>query len=228
MFTLIKHQGGYHHDMHTIIDHILPKELCLELSDRVRKLIKENKVQLVSHSKQGTIDELDGGGDYLHHIFKGKDIREFFPELVGAYHSLVSLLSCVTCSETIISPYLDSDMNIKAYPKGGGTIGWHYDTNAITVLIYLTSNTEAPLKLKISRSHPSKKDSWTECEMVYASAGSMLLMKGREVWHISEPTDTEEKFVVVFNYYVEGDTWRPKKFDSMVYDGEKVNNNEGG
>jgi len=162
------------------------------------------------------------GGDYLHHIFKGNDIREHFPELVGAYHALLPLVSIVTCSKTLISPYPESDINIKAYPKGGGTIGGHYDTNAITVLIYLTTNSEAPLELEIPKSHPSKDIDWIENENIYASSGSMLLMKGREVWHRSKPTEKEEKFVVIFNYYVEGDTWRPDKFDAFVYNGSKV------
>ncbi|WP_285799872.1 ESPR-type extended signal peptide-containing protein, partial [Escherichia coli] len=43
-----------------------------------------------------------------------------------------SLISIITCTDTITSPYELSDVNIKAYPPNGGTLGLHYDTNGIT------------------------------------------------------------------------------------------------
>jgi len=76
--------------------------------------------------------------------------------------------------------------------------------------------------MNIERNHPSYNKHKIEVRQVYAESGSLLIMKGREVWHTSEPTINEEKRVVVFNYYENGDTWRPKKFDDFVYDGIKV------
>jgi len=63
----------------------------------------------------------------------------------------------ISCTDAVISPYVQSDINSKAYPPGGGTVGLHYDTNGITVLLFLTTNKEGPLRLNIPRSHPSKK-----------------------------------------------------------------------
>lgn len=222
MFELMKHQHEYQYGMRTVISNLLPVDLCLALQHRVKELSANGSVSLVNHSGKGTLSELDGGGEYLHHIFKGGDIRQYFPELVGAYHALLPIVSAVTCTKTLLSPYPESDINIKAYPAGGGTIGGHFDTNAITVLVYLTTNTEAPLEIEISRAHPSRPEGWVEYESIYAQAGSMLLMKGRDVWHCSKPTDKEEKTVAIFNYYVEGDTWRPEQFDAFVYEGSEV------
>lgn len=109
-------------------------------------------------------------------------------------------------------------MNIKVYPPGGGTLGEHYDTNGVTVLLFLTTKREAPLRMQIPRAHPSK-GTWTERRSIHATAGSLLIMKGREVLHDCEPTVNERKMTVVLNYYVRGDTWRHDSFDRFVYDG---------
>lgn len=140
------------------------------------------------------------------------------PELNAVYHSILPLVSLITLKEAIISPYEQSDINIKAYPAGGGTLGEHYDTNGITVLLFLTTNKEAPLRMKIPRSHPAKGE-WIEHKNIYAQQGSLLVMQGREILHDCEPTVTEQKLTVVLNYYEQGDTWRPKQFDDFVYRG---------
>jgi hypothetical protein len=124
----------------------------------------------------------------------------------------------VTNTDTIVSPYEQSEINIKAYPPGGGTLGEHYDTNGITVLLFLTTNKEAPLRMQIPRFHPNK-GKWIENKSIYANQGSLLVMKGREILHDCEPTVYEQKLTVVLNYYEEGDTWRPEQFDNSVYNG---------
>lgn len=219
MFYIDKFRSDYHHDFVTVIPNVLPKELCDNLRKRINDAIADNKVTLVDHQGKGTDAVSDGGGRYLHHIFKGEDIREYLPELKAVYHALLPLISMVTCTEVVVSPYPRSEINIKVYPPGGGTLGEHYDTNGITVLLFLTTNKEAPLRMQIPRSHPSKKNGWIEKKNIYAEEGSILVMRGREVLHDCEPTVTEQKITVVLNFYKRGDTWRPAQFDSFVYDG---------
>jgi len=97
MFNLHEHQCEYHNDMFTIIPNFIPKKLCAKLNVRTSKIILNGDVPLVSHKENGTIKELDGGGIYSHHIFRGSDIRENFPELTGIYHALTNLISSITC-----------------------------------------------------------------------------------------------------------------------------------
>ena len=220
MFSLEYHQHQYHNKLFTLIENVLPSELCQTLVKRCDNQIHNNQVQLVKHEGLGTLKELDGSGKYYHHIFLGEDIRSEFPELVAAYHSLLPLIASITCTKAILSPYPDSDINIKAYPKGGGTIGWHFDTNAITVLIYLTDNKEAPLILEPPNRNPAINDLQKDSIKIYAKKGMLVLMQGRHVWHKSDATISEEKKVAVLNYYVEGDTWRPGYFDNFVYNGK--------
>lgn len=219
MLDLDRHRREYTYDLVTVLNGILPNVVCNTLVARIDSIISEKRIQLVDHFGKGTIRELDAGGRYLHHIFKGPDIRLHLPELEAAYHTLVPLVSAVTMQDVIVSPYPDSDINIKAYPSGGGTIGRHLDTNGITALLYLTTNSEGALMLDLERNHPSRDVPDMETRSIYATGGSLLLMQGRKVWHHCEPLVSERKIVAVFNYYVNGDVWRPGHFDSLVYDG---------
>lgn len=221
MFDINFHRHNYFYNMGTIIEDLIPEKICDKLQKRINTIIANNGVTLVKHKGLGTDAVSDLGGEYYHHIFKGGDIRENFPEIEAIYHAILPIVSMVTCTDTVISPYPDSDMNIKAYPIGGGTLGLHYDTNGITVLLFLTTNKEAPLRAQIKREHPSKKDPWIEHKNIYAKKGSLLIMQGRKVLHDCEPTITEQKLSVVLNYYEAHDTYRHEDFDKFVYGGIK-------
>lgn len=188
-------------------------------------MISSGSVPLVDHEGLGSKSELDGGGRYLHHLVDGAAIRVHFPELVMLYHGIRFWIQDLTLLDVVLSPYPDSDINIKAYPPGGGTVGPHFDTNGITVLVYLTSNTEGPLRLWPAVHDPWRATSYeqvpaSECIEILPSAGSMLLMQGRKIWHDSKPLDSEFKAVAIFNYYWTGDVRRPGHFDDFVYRGQ--------
>jgi hypothetical protein len=204
-----------------VIDGLIPEQMCDTLAERANGAIEAGSVQLVRHESLGTDAVSDLGGEYNHHIFKGEDIRRCMPELSAVYHAIVPLISLITHTDTVVSPYATSDINIKAYPAGGGTLGLHYDTNGITVLLFLTTNKEAPLRMQIERSHPSKKKPWIEHKKIFAKKGSLLVMQGRKVLHDSEPTVAEQKLSVVYNYYERHDTYRHEDFDDFVYHGLK-------
>ena len=200
MFNINQHQHDYFYNLSTVIDCLIPDVLCDTLAARIIAIIDINGVTRVSHRHLGTDAVSDLGGEYNHYIFKGHDIREHFPELSIVYHALVPLISLITHTDTVISPYPASDINIKAYPPGGGTLGLHYDTNGITVLLFLTTNKEAPLRIQIARSHPRQKEPWIEHKKIFAKKGALLIMQGRKTLHDSEPTLTEQKLTTVYNY----------------------------
>lgn len=217
-FNLNRHVREFHYDYVTVIDEIMKPELCVDLTRRINGLIGDDAIKLVDHRGLGTDAVSDLGGRYLHHIFEGQDVRKHLPEITAVYHAVLPLVAAVTSQDVVLSPYDRSDVNIKVYPAGGGTLGEHYDTNGVTVLLFLTTNREAPLRMQVPRSHPAKGE-WIERRDIYARAGSLLIMKGRDVLHDCEPTESEQKVSVVLNYYVRGDTWRHEDFDSFVYDG---------
>lgn len=217
-FRLEEHVREYHYDYATVLDGLMSEAQCEELVRRINHLIAAGKIKLVNHEGKGAAAVSDVGGRYLHHIFEGEDVRRHLPELTAVYRAVLPLVAAVTTQDAVLSPYPRSDINIKVYPPGGGTLGEHYDTNGITVLLFLTSNREAPLRMQVPRSHPSR-GKWSEHREIHAKAGSLLVMKGREVLHDCEPTVVEQKISVVLNYYVRGDTRRHESFDNFVYDG---------
>lgn len=219
MFNINVHRKEYQYDYATVIPKLLPEKICTELRSRVNSAIQDQKVKLVNHNGLGNDLVTDNGGKYLHHIFQGQDVRDHLPELVSFYHALPPIVEMVTSLDVVVSPYDRSDINIKVYPAGGGTLGLHRDTNGITVLLFLTTNKEAPLRMQMPRTHPSKKEPWIEHKNIYANSGDLLIMRGRDVLHDCEPTITEQKMTVVLNFYDQADTWRPTQFDSFVYDG---------
>lgn len=221
MFDVNKHRREYFYELLTVIEGVLPEALCDSLAGRVQHVIDEGGVDLVQHSGLGTDAVSDLGGQYKHHIFKGADVRCHLPELNAVYHALVPLISIITHTDTVVSPYPASDVNIKAYPPGGGTLRLHYDTNGITCLLFLTTNQEAPLRFSVERSHPSKKEPWLEHGRIHARKGALLLMQGRKVLHDCEPTVSEQKLSVVYNYYERHDTYRHADFDNFVYYGSQ-------
>jgi len=220
MFDLKKHRREYCYDLHTVVDEILPTALCQSIVERANRAIACNKIQKVEHKDLGA-EAAYLKGEYLFHLFKGDDIRAHLPEFEGIYHSLLPTISAITMQDAIVSPYPDSDINIKSYPKGGGVLGRHKDTNGISCLIYLTTNTEGALVLELEKDHPGFDVPKIESKRIYPRAGSMLVMQGRKLWHLSEPTQHEQKMTTVLNYYVRGDTWRPKGFDDSVYGGAR-------
>lgn len=224
MFDVNKHRREYFYDFVTTVDGLIPDEICDRLAGRVNASIESNEVDLVRHDGLGTDAVSDLGGAYNHYIFKGEDIRSKLPELTLVYHSILPLVSLITLADAVVSPYPASDINIKAYPPGGGTLGLHYDTNGITVLLFLTTNHEAPLRIQVQRSHPSKAHPWVEHRNLYAKKGTLLVMQGRKVLHDSEPTVKEQKLSVVYNYYERHDTYRHEDFDDFVYYGREPKN----
>jgi hypothetical protein len=221
MFDLKKHQHDYFYELATVIENLIPAQICDRLAEKVNSVIEDGLVDLVKHRALGTNAVSDLGGEYNHYIFKGNDIRKHLPELNAIYHAILPLVSVITCTDAVVSPYPVSDINIKAYPPGGGTLGLHYDTNGITVLLSLTENKEAPLRMQVERSHPSKKHPWIEHRQIYAKKGSLLIMQGRKTLHDSEPTKTEQKLSVIYNFYERHDTYRHEDFDNFVYYGSK-------
>lgn len=178
-----------------MIENLIPSHICDRITAQIDEAIEKSLVNLVDHSGLGNQAVSDLGGRYYHHIFKGDDIRKYTPDLESIYHSILPLISMITVTDAIISPYPLSDINIKAYPAGGGTLGLHYDTNGITVLLSLITNNEAPLRAQLNRSHPSKKDAWVENVNIPAVKGNLLIMQGRKVLHDSAPTVFEKNIL---------------------------------
>lgn len=224
MFDVTKYCHQYHTEKLTVIDRIIPEEICECIVTRALQIVAEGKAKHIDYSGRGTNDVLDGGGDYRYEVFDMKDVTHYFSELVLLYHSLLPMLSIITHNDVITSPHPGSEITLKVYQGKGATQGWHYDTNAITALLYLTTNQEGATICEIKKHHPRWRTPQIEVLKIYPKAGSLLLMKGREVWHCSEALSSGSKVVVPLNYYLKDDTWRPDGIDELIYGGARKEN----
>lgn len=221
MFDVERHRREYHHDLHTVIPEVLPADLCSRLVDRLKGLITDQRIPMVDRERKKRTVDLEFDGRYLHYLADGPRVRRSFPELESVYHLLRIFLVTLTSRDVIVSPHKVSDITINGYPPGGGTLGAHYDTNGITVLIYLTTNTEGPLRLEIEHDDPWRGTSMELSRSavkkeILPVAGSMVVMQGRRVRHDSAPMREEFKAVAIFNYYWTGDTRRPEGLDDVA------------
>lgn len=126
--------------------------------------------------------------------------------LEQCYHELAELVSDTFCLTVILSPYITSHLNVHIAEGPGVVHGWHRDTNPLTALVYLTDNQSGELETNDGR-------------VVRPSAGTVLIMKGKEVLHqVRSLTTDERRVVMVANFYSPDDPpQRDPRLDSLLY-----------
>lgn len=148
------------------------------------------------------------GGRLRYDLLDGIQCERLLPDMIQRYEQLTSTLSIITRQKIIVSPYPRSKVCGKGYPVNGGQQGWHFDTNGVTVIVYLTSNADGQtVMISLDEENVS----------VAPRSGSILLMQGRKVWHCGAPVKEKPKLISCWNYYVDGDTWRPEGIDDQIY-----------
>lgn len=209
LFNLLRHQSEYQTLGFTVIE-IIPEDIALSWGEAIVFAIhsagKGRRID-VEDSKGEVADGI--GGRLKYDLIDGNECEEAVPSMIDVYRILPPLLSMVTHQDVVVSPYPRSKVCGKRYPAGGGQQGWHFDTNGITVVVYLSTNEDGPTIIR-------PLDGTLE-QHVFPKAGSMLLMRGREVWHCGGRVNAEDKVISPWNYYIAGDTWRPPGLDDQIY-----------
>lgn len=78
MFNLNQHQYDYFYNLATVVENLIPEDICDTLAERVNSLIANGEIHHVKHSGLGNEAVSDLGGEYHHHIFQGQDIKNIF------------------------------------------------------------------------------------------------------------------------------------------------------
>jgi hypothetical protein len=142
-------------------------------------------------------------------LVDGINCEKVVPAMIETYRSAVDVLRGITGQAVISSPHERSKVCYIRYPAGGGQQAWHYDTNVVTALLYLTTNQDGFTLAK-------RLDTGAVVE-IQPVAGSLLLMRGRNVHHCGSRVEAAPKGVSPWNYYVDGDTARPEGLDDIIY-----------
>lgn len=132
------------------------------------------------------------------------------PELGGLYFDTLSTIRELAHPEASTSPYERTAYYVKIYDPPDGQQGWHYDTNAITAILYLSSHPQTGYTAITSLDG-------TGVHVVKPEAGSLLLMQGRECWHRAEPTTSGTKVICPLNYYIGPAEPRDPRLDSIIF-----------
>jgi hypothetical protein len=155
------------------------------------------------------------GHKHRYLMIDGVAIKEHLPDMHRAYLDFLPVLREVISPFAVSSPYSPSDMNILVYEPPGACIGWHRDTNAVTVLVYLTTNTEGGTEVQPLRRAPD--DAAPPTRIIQPHEGAVLLMQGRWVLHRGLPVENQVKVACAWNYYLTDDIKRPLDFDARLY-----------
>lgn len=153
---------------------------------------------------------LDQGGLYRHAQIDGHAVMRALPSLYDWYlrecHEYVQV---TMDGRAITSPWPRSSVNVKVFGPGDEQ-GWHYDTNPLTALLYLTATNNATgTRIRV----PGCGD-----VPVIAQPGDLLLMDGRRLLHHVPPVPPGgQRVTVPLNYYLPGDCERPEGIDRLVY-----------
>jgi hypothetical protein len=217
--NLDRHRAEYHNDLLTVVPDVIDADLLGAWNERVEQLLAAGRAIRRDEEGRGGGEVLDGGGAYRHFVLDGLMVRQHLPGLMVAYEVLKHVIAAVTLHDvrTAARAYPRSAVNVKVYRGEGSQQGWHYDTNAITGLLYLTTNREGGTLCRIPRDHPVEALRTHQERRVLPVAGSLLIMQGRRVWHRAEPMTAETKVVAPLNYYTADDLWRPEGIDDLVY-----------
>ena len=202
---LERHQDEYVELGFTVIQ-LIPEEIAIGWGNDIVQAITAGFGQRVDQAG----DEKDGlGGRLYYDLIDGIDCTRLIPGMLAVYQTLPALLSAITGLDVVCSPYDRSRVCGKRYPAGGGQQGYHFDTNGITVVVYLSTNSDGKTRMQPLTGAAEV--------MVQPQAGHVLLMQGRKVWHRSDPVAEAQKIISPWNYYENGDTWRPPGLDDAIY-----------
>lgn len=138
-------------------------------------------------------------------------VDKIAPEIGQIYHNFVHILKFIIGSDVVISKDIRSAYSAKAYIDDGDEQGWHYDSNEITGVLYLTST----CKSGFTEIDPLDSEEFVS---IIPQAGSVLILQGRECWHRAAPVrDGEIKVICPFNYFRSSNSDRDPAMNSTIF-----------
>jgi hypothetical protein len=152
------------------------------------------------------------GGRALLEILDGFVVQEHFPELTQLYSDVRALAEIIVKAPVVLSPYPRSGINIRVYRQAGSGDGWHYDSNPLSGLLYLTTGGQ-PTQFKITD---------TTSLDIYPVAGLLLLFDGRRTLHYV-PTGNQLRITCPLNLYYPHDLERPAYVDRVLFENSDAN-----
>jgi hypothetical protein len=205
---------------YTVVPQHTLAHLPPQLWEKVANVVASGKARELERELPYRPEHLDEGGpthafliDTMALGLLGDDIKD---ALFDAYAWMVGPLRTLTGLDVQLSPFARSKVTIKQYPAVTGQQGWHYDTNGLTVLTYLTDGGGGTEFYPLSNVRMLDGKYLGPSTIQLPRAGDTLIMRGRLVRHRALIGDVPKQ-VICWNYYEGGDCWRPEHMDATVY-----------
>jgi len=208
-----------------------------------RELIDNHGIRIEREATAQDIckPSLDFGREYRHTVVDADAIAEspLNAATSAELERILPFIELVTHSPVVQSPHGHSRVTLKHYGPGD-VQGWHYDTNPITLLFFLT---DCPVGGELivapygaPASDEMRMDAVPLTDVLAAdpmlgrwsirpAAGDILLMAGRRFVHAvrMQPT-TSDRIILAVNLYHPDDLWRPPSIEAVIYgDAQAVN-----
>lgn len=206
---------------YTVIDGLIPREVATRWSERILNLRAKGELTYKGTAEGEEFTEGLKQEYQNYFVLGGRETAEdqTLREMFHFYYAFLPMLGLITGVPMVASPYPDSIINCKIYWPPEGQQGGHFDTNGFTFLLYLSDNEEEgetalyPLTQRRNLGDDRPQKFFGEAHKVEPRMGRVLLMQGRECWHWASGVKDKPKVACPWNYYMEGDTWRPKDMD---------------
>jgi len=155
-----------------------------------------------------------GGGRSIYDVLDGFVVNKFLPELIGWYEATRWFLEELVGRDVILSPFPRSAVNVNVYRPPLTGVGWHFDTNPLSVLLYLSEG-NSPTEFQLADDRVLN---------VTPHLGDMLVFLGRKIRH-QVPLGSGLRITCPLNYYHPDDCSRPEWIDRAIYENSDFHSN---
>lgn len=184
-----------------LVDNFMP-------ASDIRRLIADADISSLHRVERDTTkpQAMDMGEPYSYSVATRSGMNSLLDQgMVDALYDRVLAYLKRTDANVIPSPYYESSMTLKAFHPLDRQ-GWHYDTNPVTALLYLTDCEGGYTE-------------FTDGTRLAPAAGRLALFDGRNYLHRAAVVRTGTKVTIPLNYYLINDQYRPKEIEGVVYGG---------
>lgn len=199
-----KHRKEFFDNGYTLIEDVVlrPKEWSSAI------LNSSSLKKVFVHESNRTVEA--GKGHLKYSAMDRFSTDMAIPDMYKFYSSLPKQLEKFTYSDIILSPFKRTAYYTKVYMEDGDEQGWHYDTNDLTVVLYLTDVTQTGATEILSI------DSKT-INKVWPKAGAILVLQGQKYWHRASPVTNTTKVICPLNYYLSEPEARHPDLDAIIF-----------
>lgn len=202
---LSKYRAEFAANELTVIPNVLPLESIKKV---VEAILAARPSEELDFDLEPDAESLTLGGITRYSGFDYSATLKAAPVVQGWYEAFLPLVREVTQKDAILSPYYESRVSTLVYRDNEGQQEYHYDTQPITALLYLTDNPTC-----------GSTTVHTDAGVVvqFPVAASLLIMSGKKYLHSGDAVTTGVKVAMPFNYYTTNDTWRPATLAAPGY-----------